>query len=634
MAKSKKVSETFATFIPFDSIPEKGKIVKAYFPSGKPPKKPLINLKRTRITPHPKNMAKNALEALEKCQKGTPAEKDFIDVPQSNHNIAKSRADCSVHLLSHIEKYRILVKCAAEGIEDCIYSWKKTPPKEQPHFEWPELISEKDWNWVTFSFMPALRRANVSESFIESIETANKTLLELKLSNFDKYLNDKKEFEETQANLFKAYDLLSQYCDEKLSSNNGIENSRMGQLEMTSKNINSETCKWAISELESLRDDMLYSPPAATVLSMMLEQVDPTNLPVTPFNRAKMIADRIKVSLPEISTMQNYKQELLDWCDKHLQILKSKLDDNLKTKNNTEKQAGGNVENGNDFKNFLTEINQRLDSAIIDNPKIKTLLIEHSEKIIRATQEYSDFIYRAKQISDEKGWPQGNDDECLKKIPENSNLQFYQFFIDAFDKNNPLCKPNEIFNCFWIENKPVNPLQYILAMVDGWQDNKELYKGLEVGDYRYFLLTCIHDCQNDIAGFEKIYFSPQDDKELKNRICTALWDKLKYYVEKGYMTKPARIIELALQQLLNTAIKEKIETEQDSVKTSENKNCGEWSKPMAKTDIMTRLGLGLRGYRKLNTFVKDHPIKQVANNRQLWQIRIDKMSENIRKKFA
>jgi hypothetical protein len=35
---------------------------------------------------------------------------------------------------------------------------------------------------------------------------------------------------------------------------------------------------------------------------------------------------------------------------------------------------------------------------------------------------------------------------------------------------------------------------------------------------------------------------------------------------------------------------------------------GEWSKPMSKVDIMNRLGFGLRGYRKLETFAKEHPI--------------------------
>ncbi len=60
---------------------------------------------------------------------------------------------------------------------------------------------------------------------------------------------------------------------------------------------------------------------------------------------------------------------------------------------------------------------------------------------------------------------------------------------------------------------------------------------------------------------------------------------------------------------------------------------GEWSKPMAKVDIMKRLGFGLRGYRKLNTLAKEHPIRKIGGNRQLWIMRIDGMPENLRAKF-
>jgi hypothetical protein len=60
---------------------------------------------------------------------------------------------------------------------------------------------------------------------------------------------------------------------------------------------------------------------------------------------------------------------------------------------------------------------------------------------------------------------------------------------------------------------------------------------------------------------------------------------------------------------------------------------GELSKPMAKVDIMKRLGMGLKGYRKLETYCKDHPLHKVGNNRQLWQIRIDKMPVNLKEKF-
>jgi hypothetical protein len=60
---------------------------------------------------------------------------------------------------------------------------------------------------------------------------------------------------------------------------------------------------------------------------------------------------------------------------------------------------------------------------------------------------------------------------------------------------------------------------------------------------------------------------------------------------------------------------------------------GIWSKPMSKVDIMKKLGFGLRGYRKLDTFAKDHPIIPSGDSGQLWMIRLDKMPLNLQEKF-
>jgi hypothetical protein len=60
---------------------------------------------------------------------------------------------------------------------------------------------------------------------------------------------------------------------------------------------------------------------------------------------------------------------------------------------------------------------------------------------------------------------------------------------------------------------------------------------------------------------------------------------------------------------------------------------GEWSNAMNKKEIMSKLGFGLRAYKKFETFCKDYPIRNIANNRELWQIRFDKMPSNLHKKF-
>jgi len=57
---------------------------------------------------------------------------------------------------------------------------------------------------------------------------------------------------------------------------------------------------------------------------------------------------------------------------------------------------------------------------------------------------------------------------------------------------------------------------------------------------------------------------------------------------------------------------------------------GEWSNPMTKSAMMSRVGID--GYKKFNTFAKQHGLQQ-AGNRQLWQICLDGMDKNTRQKL-
>ena len=57
----------------------------------------------------------------------------------------------------------------------------------------------------------------------------------------------------------------------------------------------------------------------------------------------------------------------------------------------------------------------------------------------------------------------------------------------------------------------------------------------------------------------------------------------------------------------------------------------EWSCPMSKANMMKKLHFN--GYRTLDTYAKEHPLRKVAGNRQLWQIRIDRMDSKTRGKF-
>jgi hypothetical protein len=55
---------------------------------------------------------------------------------------------------------------------------------------------------------------------------------------------------------------------------------------------------------------------------------------------------------------------------------------------------------------------------------------------------------------------------------------------------------------------------------------------------------------------------------------------------------------------------------------------GEWSKPMSKAEIMTRLGLKPRAF---GTFCKSHELKMIS--RQQWQIRLDSMDASTRRRI-
>lgn len=74
------------------------------------------------------------------------------------------------------------------------------------------------------------------------------------------------------------------------------------------------------------------------------------------------------------------------------------------------------------------------------------------------------------------------------------------------------------------------------------------------------------------------------------------------------------------------------ETEQKvSGGKAENTLEGEWSNPMTKSALMKKVSID--GYKKFKTFAEMYGLCQ-AGNRQLWQIRIDRMDSNTKQKFA
>jgi hypothetical protein len=66
------------------------------------------------------------------------------------------------------------------------------------------------------------------------------------------------------------------------------------------------------------------------------------------------------------------------------------------------------------------------------------------------------------------------------------------------------------------------------------------------------------------------------------------------------------------------------------IQEKKGKPDGEWSKPMSKSKMKNALRID--GYRTFNIFARHHGILP-AGNRQLWQIRLDRMDETTRKKL-
>lgn len=81
----------------------------------------------------------------------------------------------------------------------------------------------------------------------------------------------------------------------------------------------------------------------------------------------------------------------------------------------------------------------------------------------------------------------------------------------------------------------------------------------------------------------------------------------------------------------NCQLQEPAETEQhEKDEQSKEISEGEWSNPMTKSEMMKKVGID--GYKKFNTFAKQYGLRP-AGNRQLWQLRLDKMDKNTRRKF-
>jgi hypothetical protein len=128
------------------------------------------------------------------------------------------------------------------------------------------------------------------------------------------------------------------------------------------------------------------------------------------------------------------------------------------------------------------------------------------------------------------------------------------------------------------------------------------------------------------SGFKSIYLS-------LNTNLAILMGEISVFINNYIAARKNRPIQSNPQ----VAAEDLTDAEQNGDNTGETKQRkhkktleGEWSNPMTKSAMMSRINID--GYKKFNTFAKQYGL-QKAGNRQLWQIRLDKMDKNTRQKF-
>jgi len=129
-----------------------------------------------------------------------------------------------------------------------------------------------------------------------------------------------------------------------------------------------------------------------------------------------------------------------------------------------------------------------------------------------------------------------------------------------------------------------------------------------------------HPSQQILDLLDQLYHSSDFSRELDARC-----EKLMGEVEENIPKWPS----LEYGDDYKLPILEHIENFANLLTTTEPQ--GAWSKPMMKAEMMGILRID--SYRKFKAFAKEYGLKQVGGNRQLWQIRIDRMDHTTRSKL-
>ncbi len=194
--------------------------------------------------------------------------------------------------------------------------------------------------------------------------------------------------------------------------------------------------------------------------------------------------------------------------------------------------------------NFLAEIAGEIGEALINNPQLKSSMIEHAEKVIQKAEEYGQYLRTEWQKAKEAGLTQHDENK------DNGKWSWWTAYSKDWSRGKGVYfDSNESMDVqFYIEGKPKpDPLSYLSSMI--WGSVAEDYNGLELLDEQFVLLAIIHDAQNWQAGRERIHFNPLEIRTLPDRLCRAVWHHLKSKIDSYGFGDVKNTIITALQTI-------------------------------------------------------------------------------------
>lgn len=194
---------------------------------------------------------------------------------------------------------------------------------------------------------------------------------------------------------------------------------------------------------------------------------------------------------------------------------------------------------------YLADASQRI-YKIVSIPANKDKLCKHITKVIQEAERYQKYLLSELDKAKKAGL-----------TSHDSNIDKNKWFFWTSRSNDAFTLQGRVYfedyAQFYIEGQPAqDPLNYLVSML--WGAVGQPYDGLNLQDYQAVLLACIHDAQNWQAGRERIFFDPLKPKTLADRLCCAVWNRLKEYQESIYRVQNFRPIQETIEIAIDSVM--------------------------------------------------------------------------------